>query len=340
MSNLPTERVEPSAPFTYCAVDYFGPFSIKEKRSEIKRYGVLFTCMSSRAVHIETANSLDTDSFINALRRLIAVRGVIRQLRCDMGTNFVGAQRELNGDLLKLDEEQVKSYLMKHNCDFIPFKMNVPSASYMGGVWERQIRTARNVLQTLLGKCGAQLDDESLRTLMYEAMAIINSRPITVESIEDPTSIEPLTPNHLLHMKTDIVLPPPGEFQREDIYVRRRWRRVQHMLNEFWKRWQSEYLQERNYRSKWNTTKVDLSKGDVVVIKDDNQPRNRWPLARVVEVLPSADGKIRKVKLRVSSSDTGGRNSVSYLERPIQKLVLICKQEGIPDREPEQEETL
>jgi hypothetical protein len=72
-----------------------------------------------------------------------------------MGTNFVGAQRELNGDLLKLDEEQVKKYLMKHNCDFVPFNMNVPSAFYMGGVWGRQIRTAQNVLQTLLGKCGA-----------------------------------------------------------------------------------------------------------------------------------------------------------------------------------------
>ena len=68
MSDLPSDRVEPSLPFTFCADDYFGPFVIKENRREVKRYGVLYTCLCSRAVHLEVANSLSTSSFINSLR--------------------------------------------------------------------------------------------------------------------------------------------------------------------------------------------------------------------------------------------------------------------------------
>ena len=95
LADLPEDRVEPAPPFTYSAVDYFVPFLIKEGRKEVKRYGVLFTCMASRAIHLESVNTLDTDSFINALRRFQEERGPIRQLRSDRGSNFVGAQREL-----------------------------------------------------------------------------------------------------------------------------------------------------------------------------------------------------------------------------------------------------
>lgn len=75
MADLPKDRATPVPPFTYTGVDYFGPFLIKEGRKEQKRYGCLCTCLASRAIHIETANSLETDSFIYTLRRFIARRG-------------------------------------------------------------------------------------------------------------------------------------------------------------------------------------------------------------------------------------------------------------------------
>ena len=236
MSDLPEDRLEPTPPFTYCAVDYFWPFIIKDGRKELKRYGVLFTCMASRAVHIETANSLETDTFINALRRFICRRGPIRQLRSDQGTNFVGARTELAQALAKMDQQKIKTKLLEEQCDWFSFKMNVPAASHMGGVWERQIRSVRNVLSSLLQDNGRQLDDESLRTLMCEAEAIVNSRPLTVNQLADPDSPSPLTPNHLLTMKTKVVLAPPGAFQPADVYCRKRWRRVTHLANEFWTR--------------------------------------------------------------------------------------------------------
>ena len=149
--------------------------------------------MASRAVHIETANSLKTDAFINALRRFICRRGHFRQLRSDQGANFVGARTELAQVLAEMDQEKIRTKLLEEQCDCISFKMNVPVASHMGGVWERQIRSARNVLSSLLQKNGKQLAAESLRTLMCEAEAIVNSRPLTVSQLADPDSLSPLT---------------------------------------------------------------------------------------------------------------------------------------------------
>ena len=87
-----------------------------------------------------------------------------------------------------------------------------------------------------------RLDDESLRTLFVEVEAIVNSRPLAVDSLTD-VSIDPLTPNHLLTMTSKVVFPPPGVFQKADIYSRKRWRAVQYLANEFWNRFKKEYLQ-------------------------------------------------------------------------------------------------
>ena len=166
MANLPKDRLEEVAPFTYSAVDYFGPFCIKEGRKELKRYGFIFTCMSTRAIHLETATWLTTDAFLNAYRRFIGRRGpvLVRQPRSDQGSNFISTNSELHKALTMMDHAVVSRELAKTKCDWIEFKINVPNASHMGGVWERQIRTVRSVLSPLLDNHGSQLDDESLRT--------------------------------------------------------------------------------------------------------------------------------------------------------------------------------
>lgn len=98
MSDLPLDQMEATPPFTFCGMDCFGPFYIKEGRKELKRYGLLLTCMCSRAIHIEMLDDLTSDAFMNALRSFIAIRGPVRQIRCDRGTNFVGASREFGED--------------------------------------------------------------------------------------------------------------------------------------------------------------------------------------------------------------------------------------------------
>ena len=85
----------------------------------------------------------------------------------------------------------------------------------MGGGWEHQRRTVRSVISTVLASAAGRLDNAMLRTFLYEAMSIVNSRPITVDTINDPGGIELLTPNHLIHMKTSTQLSPPGQFVKE-----------------------------------------------------------------------------------------------------------------------------
>ena len=327
MADLPEDRVQPAPPFSYCAVDYFGPWYVKEGRRQVKRYGVLFTCLASRAVHLEVANSLTADSFINAYRRFVGRRGPVRQIRSDQGSNSVGARNELHQSLSEQDNDKLRQELLKRNCDWIVYKMNVPNASHMGGVWERQIRTVRNILTALLSHHGSQLDDESLRTFFAEAEAIVNCRPLTVDDLNNAEVPVPLAPCQLLTMKSSVVLPPPGVFQRADLYSRKRWRRVQYLANEFWSKWKADYLQLLQARQKWVKARRNMSVDDVVIVKDDSLPRNRWPLARVVQTFPSDDGLVRKVKVLVAdpSIDKRGRRSKAsvYLERPVHKLVLF-----------------
>ena len=119
----------------------------------------------------------------------------------------------------------------------------------MGGIWERQTRTTCKVLTVLLHEHGSHLDDGSFRTLLCEVEAIINSRPLMFAS-SDPDDLDPLSPSNLLTMKTSVVLPPAGVFQRVDVYMRRRWRRVQYLANLFWTRWKREYLLTLQQRAK------------------------------------------------------------------------------------------
>ena len=321
MAELPAERATPSSPFTYSGMDVFGPWYIKERRSQLKRWGLIFTCLASRAVHLETLNTMESDSFINALRRFINRRGKIRQLYSDQGSNFVGARNELTAALKEIDVAPIKNFLLSQDCDWIDFKMNVPTASHMGGIWERLIRSVRSVLSSLLFEHGSQLDDEALRTLMTEAENIVNSRPLTTENLSDPDAPEPITPNHLLLMKSKVVLSPPGNFTRPDLYTRKRWRRVQYLADQFWTRWRREYCALQFKRQKWNNIKRSNQVGDIVLMCDEDIPRNKWPLARITKVYPSSDGLVRKVQLKQASGD-------KLLDRPIHKLILIFPHQG------------
>ena len=322
MADLPSDRLEPAPPFSYCAVDFFGPF-IEEGRKELKRWGAIFVCMVSRGIHIEVAASLDTTSFLNAYRRFVCRRGPVRILRSDQGTNFIGGRNELTNALTEMDDTKISRELIKENCDWINFRMNAPHSSHMAGTWERMIHTVRGVLSALLQRHGQQLNDELLHTFLIEAEAIVNSRPLSfIES--DTDVIQPLSPMQLLTLKASTMLPPPGDFVQEDVYCRRRWRRVQYLSNQFWSKWRSEYVHSLQQRNKWHRPQRNVSCGDIVLLVDDNAPRCQWRLARVVDPVVSSDGLVRKAKVKVQSS---------VLKRPIHEMVYLCDGE-FPDEEP------
>ena len=309
MADLPLERLQPEQPpFTFVGLDYFGPFMVKHGRGEAKRYGCVFTCLTTRAIHIEMIKSLETDSFLNGLRRFMARRGHPRKLWSDNGTNFVGACAELRKGVQELRQSDVQLYCSRKEVEWI---FNPPHASHMGGIWERLIRTIRKTMAALLMTFRQRLTDEVLETLLCEVEAIVNSRPITKVTLDtaDPT---PLTPNHLLLLKEGPDS-PPGSFSKGDMY-RRRWKYVQHLANQFWRRWVRNYLPELQKRQKWLNSSKNLKKDDLVLICDENTPRGLWPLGIITEVKESRDGLVRSVKIKTKSS---------ILTRPVTKVVSL-----------------
>lgn len=146
----------------------------------------------------------------------------------------------------------------------------------------------------------------------------MNSRPITMVP-DSPQDKEPLTPNHILLLRS-VHSMPPGSFCQSDVY-RRRWRRVQFLSDQFWKRWLREYLPSLQIRQKWVKSSINVRVDDVVLLMDLQTPRHVWPLARVTKVFPGRDGLVRTVELKTQNS---------VFVRPIHK---ICVLESMKDNE-------
>ncbi|KAL3968170.1 collagen beta-1,O-galactosyltransferase [Sarotherodon galilaeus] len=319
MSDLPQERLSTSPPFTYTGVDIFGPWAVIARRTrggiaQSQRWAVLFTCMSTCAVHIEVIESLDTSSFINSLRRFFAIRGPSEHLYSDCGTNFVGACKELEFQKI-VSKSEVQRYTNNRGCTW---HFNPPHFSHMGGAWERMIGVARRILDSMLMHTpSSSLTHEVLCTLMAEVTAIINSRPLVSVS-SDPDVPQILTPAMLLTQKQSDP-PPPGTFTEKDLY-KQQWCQVQRLANQFWNRWKREYLQTLQLRRKWQESSPNIERGDVVLMKDDCTCRNDWPMALVTNTFPGSDGKVRKIEIRVVKDGV----AKVYL-RPITEVVMVLK---------------
>ncbi|XP_074653617.1 uncharacterized protein LOC141907774 [Tubulanus polymorphus] len=294
MADLPAARFDTASPFSSVGIDYFGPLQVRKFRKTEKRYGLLVTCLATRAVHLEVAYSLDTDSFIMALRRFIARRGKPKRIYSDNGTNFTGGEKELRDQLTKLNQTKIADATSQ---DHIQWYFNPPAASHMGGVWERLVQSVKRNLKVVLGK--QIVTDEVLHTVFTEVEAVVNSRPLTyVNSSHDEP--EAITPSHFLLGKTNPNL-PPGVFDADDLNARKRWRQAQALTNQYWARSTREYLPTLVQRTKWKTASRDLQIDDVVLLADDNLPRGQWPLGRIIDVHPGSDGHVRSVELKTTS---------------------------------------
>ena len=336
MANLPKERLtSDKPPFTFVGVDYFGLLEVKQGRSHVKRYRCLFTCLTMRVVHIEVAHFLDTDSMINALRRFISIRGCPEQIRSDRGTNFTSAERELKEAIEGWNQQKINSFCGQKMIEWI---FNPPAASHMGGIWERMIRSVRQILRAMLKE--QVVSDEVLSTVLAEVTNILNSRPLSRNS-DSPLDEQPLTPNHLLHLRPCPSV-PPGVFDKDDLSCRRAWRQAQYLANLFWRRWTREYLPTLLDRKKWTEPKRNLQIGDLVLVADETFSRGKWPLGRVVEVIASRDGWVRAAKVKTSATvatcakrryrrEPVTAASTTILTRPVTKLCFL-EMDGVADR--------
>lgn len=200
MANLLEVRVtRNNPPFTFVGVDYFGPILVRQGRSQVKRYGCLFTCLTMRAVHIEIAHSLDAESFLCAFSRFTSRRGQPSDVYSDNGTNFTAAYSTSKEEFKKLQDKMSQTRIYDRlRKSQIQWHFNPPAASHMGGIWERVIRSIRRILKALLQE--QVVNDEALLTFMVEVERILNDRPL-VRQENHPDDLDPLTPNKLLLLR-------------------------------------------------------------------------------------------------------------------------------------------
>ena len=312
MASLPFFRLQPGLPaFSRTGVDYFGPIEVTIFRRKVKRWGCLFTCLSSRAVCLVKAYSLNTDSFISCLTRFESRFGTPLSYHSDNGTNFVGAKNEFEECFKKMDQAKISNHLTRRE---VEWHFNPPSAPHFGGVWERLVRSAKRAI--IYVTRGKSITDEVLSTALAYAENMLNNRPLGNVS-SDPRSPDPLTPNHLLLARANPNL-PPDVFDQKEISSKKKWRATEALMDQFWKRWQTEWVPSLIKRQKWAETQRNLRVGDIVMLISPESPRGTWPIARVFKVNPSPDGVVRSVWIWTNKTE---------LHRPVVDLCLLETEE-------------
>ncbi|XP_036347106.1 uncharacterized protein LOC118756451, partial [Rhagoletis pomonella] len=258
MGQLPTDRVTPYVrPFSYSGVDYCGPFHVAIGRRREKRWVALFTCLTTRAVHLEMAENLSTDAFIICLRNFINRRGTPIRMRSDNGTNFVGAQKEMRDENRLFDFNAIEREFAKHKMEWV---FNCPADPSSGGCWERLIQCTKRLLHKVLKEEAPRV--ETLRSVLIEIENIINSRPLTDIPVTAEEE-EPLTPNHfLIGCLNSTQTPHPAD---ERICLRKQWKIAQNLKDRAWKRWTIEYLPRLLCRPKWRDDVPALQPGTLVI---------------------------------------------------------------------------
>lgn len=290
MGPLPIQRISPHLrPFSAVGVDYLGPIEVTVGRRSEKRWVALFTCLCIRAVHLEVAHSLSSQSCLMAIRRFICRRGCPEEFFSDNGTNFKGASKELLKRIENDCAEAVSSATTKWN-------FNPPGAPHMGGIWERMVRSVKEAMLAL--NDGRKLTDEILMTTLSEAEDMINTRPLTYKSLE-PTEVEAITPNHFLRgtvRDMDVEQTRTTEFAEA---LRNVYKRSQYLADKMWERWYKEYLPTINQRTKWFDDTKPLQVGDLVFVVEGKNRKN-WTRGVVEEVFAGKDGRIRQANVRTA----------------------------------------
>ena len=235
MADLPEERLFRTPPFYRCGIDVFGHFNIRHGKVTRASPGVkkiwvlLFSCLYSRAVHLETLDSMDTASFKLAFNRFQAIRGDCVYLRSDRGSNFIGARNEQPQDEPIVPDSVINEVRSNWELQGKIWDLNPPLASHFGGVWERAIGQVRHILEGyLLPKQDRILSREEFATMLLYAARIVNSTPLH-DAPESPNESQPITPQHLITQKDDTCLEKysrPTNYSQQDLlaYGANRWK--------------------------------------------------------------------------------------------------------------------
>lgn len=297
---LPQCRVDSSDPFQNVGLDYTGALRTRERD---KVYVLLFTCATTRAVHLELCDSMSGEDFMLAFRRFCARRSIPKLIMSDNAPTFTQA-----ADYLKQlsEDPKVISFLGEKKCEWKTIPVNAP---WFGGMWERCVGIVKMGLKAVVGR--SLLSSNELNTVLIEIEATVNSRPLTYvyTDLDEPL---PLTPAHLLYGKSITSFPPDHlvdeEYTDPSLYtnsaVTKRYQYISKVIADFKTRWMDDYLLALRERSIHKHGKAFApSVGDVVLIKSDS-PRLLWKLGRVMKLHEGSDSGERVAVVKTANGDT------------------------------------
>jgi hypothetical protein len=312
MATLPINRVIASPPFTSTGLDYLGPLYIKtDNGSETKVWICLFTCLCTRAVHLELVDNMTAVEFLFCLRRFIAKRGKPSTIISDNAPQFKSVN-SVTGKLWKnvVSDNMVVNYISDER---ITWSFIIERAPWMGGVYERLVRLVKQSLRKSLQK--RRLTRTELATIIDEITAIINSRPLVYVGADFKSGFL-LTPAHFLSPNIKTGTPNVSDDNlRDPDYVDRlsskerlweQWVKHQNLLKQYWKVWYNDYLKNLRERKQYhlqqphNRSHDTPNIGDIVLVFNDG-PRGSWQLAKIIDLIKSTDNQIRSAKIRVPS---------------------------------------
>ena len=267
MGQLPRARLQAEPPFTTTGVDYAGPFLLKtsntRRSSLMKGFLAVFVCFATKSVHLEVVSGLTTEAFLAALKRFVSRRGLPRDIYSDNGGNFRGASKDLKELYQLLDTTEWTATLRAFFLNSLITWHTIPErAPHFGGLWEAAVKAAKHHLKRVVGE--QKLTFEEFATITTQVEACLNSRPLLDQHSHSPDGIQPLTPGHALIGKPIVAYP------ETEVAGRRadRWTMCQGIVQQFWRRWSTEYFHQLQVAHKWKTQRPNYQVGDVVLMKD------------------------------------------------------------------------
>ena len=283
---------------------------MQQGKEEVKVYLCLFTCATTRAVHLEIAQDLTADTFLMVFHKFVGRRSLPKIMISDNGSTYLSAAEELRS---LMESPTVKEELGRRSVSwrFIPKR-----APWFGGFWERLIGLSKTAIKKVLGRRHVSL--LILETIIVEIEATLNDRPLMFVSSElgDP---EPLTPAHLLHGRRITCLPYElvemdeltDSSYREAGQIQKKAKVQAAVLRDFRKRWRHEYLTSlrEHHKASGNNAQY-IRQGDVVIVHNDT-PRTTWKMAVVTDLITGKDGLVLSAAIRTVNGST---------TRPITKL--------------------
>jgi hypothetical protein len=307
MADLPEERLKLGKLWNDVGMDLAGPIEyLDDQKTKTKSWIVVYTCLTSRGVVLDFIPDMTTESIIQSVWRLIARRGAPKQIISDCAANFVKASKEMKALWDHVDWEKIQE---TRESGRIEWKFISPKAPWQGGIWESVVKMLKQSLRRTIS--GHILFKMELVTVIFEIEAQINSRPLTAVTT-DYGELEGLTPAMMLFGYNPKPYPDIMDFHKtKGTALKVRWKKRQIVSKHFWNCWKKQYLRALQVRSKWYTAKPDVKVGQVVLIFLDKQPRLRWPLGIVEEIIKGRDERVRKVMIRTKSG---------LLERAIQHV--------------------